>query len=376
MTKDAMDARTAPVAVWQILENLKGDDLVAWRVADVENRGSLEERNLDDLPLPFGWFVVAYTDEIGVGEVKPLHYFDQKLAMWRGQDGQVRIIDAFCKHLGANMAYGGRVQGNDLECPFHAWTYNEEGSVTSVPYAERIPPSAARKCAHQWPVAERNNFIWVWYHPNGEAPKWEVEEFEETKDPNWTAYDKHEWIVYGPVQNMAENGVDAAHFKYIHGTPNLPEYNFDFDGHRRTAVVAARMGTPKGEVDGTISYGTVGAGQSWTRFTGISETLMIAGITPISRDKTHVRFAFTQPKEEAEGPSAGLSKAMRREICKQLDQDKVVWDRQKYMPRPAICDGDGPILAFRSFFSQFYAEWQTDEDDQKIRKLNLSSNNS
>ena len=373
MTDETLDARTPPVAVWQLLENLMGEDLTAWRMAEVENRGSIEERNLDGLPLPFGWFVVSYADDIAVGEVKPLHYFDQKLAMWRGQDGQVRIIDAYCKHLGANLAYGGRVQGNDLECPFHAWTYNEEGAVTGVPYAEKIPPSAARPCERQWTVVERNKFIWVWYHPKGEAPKWDVDAFAETEDPTWTEYDRHEWIVHGPVQNMAENGVDAAHFKYIHGTQNLPDYDFDFDGHRRTAVVEARMGTPKGEVDGTISYGTVGAGQSWTRFTGISETLMIAGITPISRDKTHVRFAFTQPKVEAEGPSAGVSKAMRREICKQLDQDKVVWDRQKYMPRPSICDGDGPILAFRSFFAQFYAEWQEDGGDEKVRKLNMSS---
>jgi len=375
MTKDNMDARTAPVAVWQLLEGLRGQDLVDWRVAEVENRGSIEERNLDSLPIPFGWFVVGYSDDLKVGEVKPIHYFDQQLVMWRGEDGQVRIIDAYCKHLGANMAYGGRVQGNYLECPFHAWTYNEEGSVTSVPYAERIPPSAARKCDKQWAVVEENKFIWTWYHPLNEAPKWEVEAFSEVHNPDWTEYDRYDWIVYGPVQNMAENGVDAAHFKYIHGTPDLPDYDFDFDGHKRSAKVDAKMGTPKGEVDGTIAYGTVGAGQSWTKFTGISETLLIAGITPISQEKTHVRFAFTQPKEEANGPMAGLAKAMRNEICKQLDQDKVVWDRQKYMPRPSICDGDGPILPFRSFFSQFYAEWNTG-NDKSVTQLNLNKKQS
>ena len=357
------------VAVWQQLAGLRGQDLTDWRMSDVRNNASAAERNLDKLPIPFGWFMVAYSDELDKGQVMPLYYFGQDLALWRGEDGKPRIVDAFCKHLGAHMGYGGRVKGNALECPFHAWEYNEEGAVTHVPYAEKIPPSAARPCKTQWRVVEKNKQILVWYHPHDEAPKWDVEEFAQVHDPDWTNYDKYEWIVHGPVQNMAENGVDAAHFKYIHGTASFPDYDFEFDGHKRTASVDAKMQTPKGEVDGTIAYGTVGPGQSWTKFTGISETLMVAGITPIDQGKTHIRFAFTQPKSEAEGPMANLAKAMRREICRQLDQDKVVWDRQKYKPKPSICDGDGPILPFRKFFAQFYAEWG--DDGKNITKLKI-----
>ncbi len=357
------------VAVWQLLESLKGQDLIDWRMSRVRTEASDESRNLNALPLPFGWFMVAYSDELEIGGVMPLHYFGQELVLWRGEDGLPRVIGAYCKHLGAHMGYGGRVNGNALECPFHAWEYDGEGAVTKVPYAKKIPPSAARPCKAQWPTVEKNKQILVWYHPFGEAPKWEVEEFAQVHDPEWTDYDKYEWIVQGPVQNMAENGVDAAHFKYIHGTATFPDYDIEFDGHRRTASVDAKMPTPKGEVDGTIAYGTVGAGQSWTKFSGISETLMVAGITPIDQGRTHIRFAFTQPKSEAEGPMANLAKAMKREINRQLDQDKVVWDRQQYKPKPTICDGDGPILPFRKFFAQFYAEWG--DDTKNVTKLKM-----
>ena len=44
------------------------------------------------------------------------------------------------------------------------------------------------------------------------------------------------------------------------------------------------------------------------------------------------------------------------EVCRQLDQDKVIWDHQRYLPRPVICDGDGPILRFRQYYNQFYAD--------------------
>lgn len=355
----ANDARTAPVAVWQMLEKLKGDELRAWRIADLPNCPGAAERGID-LPMPFGWFVVGYSDELGVGQVKPLRYFGQELVMWRGEDNQVRVLEAYCRHLGAHLGYGGRVQGNDIECPFHAWQYNGEGCVTKIPYAKIIPPQAKHPCLRSWPVVERNRFIWAWYHPMKAAPSFEVDALAETSDPQWSDYEKHEWMVHGPLQTMAENGVDSAHFKYIHGTATMPDYDFKFDGVRRSASVNAKLGTPRGEVDGTISYGTVGAGQAWTRFTGICETLMVAGITPVAPDLTHIRFAFTQMKSQASGDRAGVSRALIRDICKQLDQDKVVWDRQMYRKQPLMCDGDGPIMGFRKYYSQFYAEWHSE----------------
>ena len=72
---------TAHVAVWEQLKGLKGDDLAAWRMNPVENRATVKERNLDTLPLPFGWFMVAYSDELAVGEVKPLYYFGRDLVL-------------------------------------------------------------------------------------------------------------------------------------------------------------------------------------------------------------------------------------------------------------------------------------------------------
>ena len=102
--KTATDARTAPVAVWQILEKLKGQDLIDWRMADVKGRASIAERNLD-IGFPFGWYPVMLASDLAVGEVKPLRYFSTDLAIWRGEDGQVRMVDAYCKHLGAHMGH-------------------------------------------------------------------------------------------------------------------------------------------------------------------------------------------------------------------------------------------------------------------------------
>lgn len=365
------DARTPPVAVWKVLEQLKGDALKEWRMAEVKNRASVAERNLD-IPYPFGWYVAVFSDELAIGDVRPLRYFDRDLVVWRGEDGAVRMLDAYCRHLGAHMGYGGRVKGDRLECPFHAWQYDGDGVVHDIPYARTIPPRVKRPCEHPWPVVEKNGCVWFWYHPEGAAPMWDVETLEEIGDPAWGPYDHHQWYVWGSLQNMAENGVDAAHFQFIHGTADFPDYELTSDGHRRTGVVNAPMSTPWGMVDGQIAYGTVGPGQSWTRFSGICDTLLVSAVTPVAKDQVHVRFAFTQRIADREGERAPVARGIIRNLCRQLDQDKVVWDRQRYLPDPAICDGDGPIAAFRTYYAQFYAEWQTDPEKRgRIASLNM-----
>lgn len=353
------DARTPPVLVWKMLENMSREELIEWRRSEPTDRASVEARNLD-MPFPYGWFPAMLSADLAVGEVKPLRYFATDLVVWRGEDGKVRMLDAYCKHLGAHMGYGGKVSGNLLECPFHSWKYNGEGVVEEIEYAKRIPPQVKRPCNRQWAVTEANRWIWFWYHPENVAPMWEVEHIPEATDPNWTDFEVFEWDVWGNLQNMAENGVDVAHFKYIHGAADMPSYEFEWpSAHERVARLFAKLGTPRGIVEGQISFKNIGPGQNYTRFTGICETLLVACITPIEKDHVVARFCFSQPREQKEGPGGGAARAIIKDICKQFDQDKVVWDRQKYMPQPLICDGDGPIGKFRNWYKQFYVEANT-----------------
>jgi len=65
-------------------------------------------------------------------------FVGQELAVFRDDRGTVHILDAYCPHLGANMAIGGRVKGSCLECPFHAWRFDgETGKCTDIPGARK-----------------------------------------------------------------------------------------------------------------------------------------------------------------------------------------------------------------------------------------------
>ena len=51
---------------------------------------------------PNGWFRVAYSADLAVGDLRALHYFGRDLVLFRGEDGRAHVLDAHCAHLGAH----------------------------------------------------------------------------------------------------------------------------------------------------------------------------------------------------------------------------------------------------------------------------------
>jgi 3-ketosteroid 9alpha-monooxygenase subunit A len=303
-------------------------------------------------PLPNGWFTLGYSNEVRPGQVIPLKYFNSDLVLYRSEAGEAHVLDAYCPHLGANIGQGGRVEGDTIRCPFHGWRFGADGACVEVPYAQRIPPKARLGA---WPLIERNGAIWVWRHAEGKPPSWEVPEIPEFSDRDWTAPDFYRWKVRTRNQEMAENAVDKAHFRYVHGTLDVPESVVTVDGVWRRSLNHSKMLTPRGPVDGCIDANSFGFGCGFTRFTGICETVLMASTTPIDEESCDIRFAFTQRKENGQKPVGGVGAAIIRDIVKQLNEDIPIWENKKYLDRPVLCDGDGPIAEFRRWCQQFYS---------------------
>lgn len=354
------NAYTARSENWERLKRLTEEERAAWRVADVPDRPSADERGLPTEYM-FGWYGVSLSDELAVGEVKSVRFFGKEMALWRGEDGQPRLIDAYCAHYGANMAVGGVVNGNLLECPFHAWRWDGDGSAKEVPYARVIPPQARRKnCIPSYPVQENSGIIWMWYHPDRVDPMWELLSVEEYGNPDWTPYEIYRWNVYTAIEHFADNAVDIAHFRYTHRTADMPKSEVKFDGFDRWSTSYAPMGTPKGMIEGTIAIHSRGPGQSVTRFNweGVAELILTAINTPIDRDNMLLIQCLMQPKAQAEGPAARVGQALMREIARQADEDKLILDRHKHVDPPLVCDGDGPFGRNRVYHNLFLASKQ------------------
>ncbi len=320
------------------------------------------------MPMPFGWFHVAYSDELQIGESKPIRYFGKELVLFRSETGNAVVLDAYCPHMGAHLGYGinqeaghgGRIDGDTIVCPFHAWKINDEGQVIEIPYAKNIPPKVNDKpCLKSWPVVEANECILVWYHPHDEAPHYDVVPIAELTDSReqWGELKRFKWIVKTHLQEIAENGSDPAHFKYVHQTATFPDTDVTFDGHKRFGVFRSKMKTPRGEINGCIDSMSNGPGQGFVRYTGICETIQLGHTTPIDDETCEVNFAFAQQKVNGETPQGGVHDALIADIRKQLEEDKPIWENKVYRALPILCDGDGPIFKFRKWMNQFYVDY-------------------
>jgi nitrite reductase/ring-hydroxylating ferredoxin subunit len=312
-------------------------------------------------PIPFGWFQVAWSADLKPGDVVPIEYFDRRLVAWRDEDGAAHVNDAFCPHLGAHLGYGGSVSGDDLVCPFHGWRFNAEGRNTLIPYSERTNKKA---CVQSFPVTERNGLVMAWYHPQADAPKWEIPEIPEFNDPdNFTPMETREYVIEAPWQDLAENGVDAAHFRYVHHTEVVPELeSYEMDGPFTKMRSLQKFPTPRGVVDGRIDADSFGPGFSLIRFSGIVDTVLMGCNTPLSANKCHMRFSFTVRKLGDDALSSTVGQAFVDEIHKQVQEDTPIWQNKAYLARPALADTDGPFTKFRKWASQFYAEGVDDSE--------------
>jgi nitrite reductase/ring-hydroxylating ferredoxin subunit len=292
------------------------------------------------MPVPNGWFAVAESAELAVGDVQPLYYFARDLVLYRGEDGAPHVLDAYCPHLGAHLAVGGRVEEGCLRCPFHGWRFDgTDGRCVEIPYArsERIPPKAK---ARAFPTVERNGLVWAWHHAKGEAPFYEVPQVPEMDDPDWLPPVLQEFEVAVACEDMAENNVDYAHFQFVHGSDAIPETDFVVDGtYKRTT-----------SNDGNFVREGFGLGLGLLRMAGF--TTFLSSTTPIDEEHVHVRWLFTAPRANGENAAAEAAELLGSGVS----QDIPIWENKIYRSQPVLTRGEKPILEQRRWARQFYSD--------------------
>lgn len=78
----------------------------------------------------------------------------QAIVLFRTTSGRVGAVAEACPHRRLSLAVG-RVQGEDLVCAYHGWSFDPEGAI-------RCPLMPARRQKHQaFQVCEAHGLIWV-----------------------------------------------------------------------------------------------------------------------------------------------------------------------------------------------------------------------
>jgi|GEM_PF-46285 len=306
------------------------------------------------LDFPEGWFQVAYSDDLAPGDVIAKRYFDRELVLFRTEDGAAQVFDAHCAHFGANLAVGGRVEGECIRCPFHAWAYGPDGRCVDIPYAQRIPKGAAVKA---WETRERSGIIYLWFSPANDQPTWEPPELPEHDDPEWRGYQRHHFVLPTTAQEVVENIFDVPHGQFVHDNAQgtaAADVDFSFADHR--ATVEFRLELPL--VGGKTTHITevYGLGVVTNHSTGHGTKAFLSTYTPIDANTLDVNFSFMTPKSTPDDPTGERSLASAQATVTLFAQDIPIWENKVYCPTPLFCDGDKVASQYRRWVRQFYAE--------------------
>jgi choline monooxygenase len=141
----------------------------------------------------------------------------------RDAEGKVRSFANACRHRGVRVADGGGT-AKRFTCPFHAWTYNLDGSLFKVPVAEAFEGMGfERKGLIELPVAEGYGLIVGRLRP---GPAVDVDdylgpglldEFAMLDFANWTPYSEpHVHPVEANWKVTLDTFRENYHFNILH----------------------------------------------------------------------------------------------------------------------------------------------------------------
>lgn len=208
------------------------------------------------------WYPVALSSSLEVGKVLGREIGDGRIVLYRGEDGIVRAMSPYCRHMGADLSISGEVIDNSIRCPFHHWSYGEGGRCNHIPSGDEIP---RRANLFQFACKEQFGLIWVFF---GEAPRYELQTFEDFDDTKHIAR-SYEVQLSGRLNcepwMFTTNVFDIVHLRFLHKINIVNSRAETLDPYRRRMSWDADLGEKGGgtwrheiHVFGTNSIRTMG----------------------------------------------------------------------------------------------------------------------
>jgi nitrite reductase/ring-hydroxylating ferredoxin subunit len=315
---------------------------------------------------PTGWFQFAWSAEVGSGDVRPMRYFDRDLVCYRGESGDLHVMDAYCLHLGAHLGHGGTVEGDAIRCPFHGWKWDGSGANCDIPYGQR---KSFNLQTTTYPVEEVDGIACMWFSPSGAQPHWKMPAVTAPKLPSdyfdiYPHCSRQDRLKIVP-QVVVENTIDFPHLKWVHrwdaGEPELVGY--EADGHRFTATMRGELKTPKGTSGLETTMNNYGVALSIAPIKGLRPMIQVISSIPVDADHCDVRMTMFVTVPDGEDPSEpdGLARGMVNAQAREaLDDrpgegDRNIWEHMRYVQRPPLVAEElGPTKAIRKWAAQFY----------------------
>lgn len=310
-------------------------------------------------PFPVGWFHVGRSTDLPPGELFERTFLGQQVVAFRTETGRPAVVEAFCPHLGANLARGGTVVGEALRCPFHSLRWSPEGACVGSDYPG---DPAYGEALRAYPTIERFGSLFAWHDPAGGEPTFDLPDLDLR---GWTDLAVTTLPLAVHVESVHENGVDTAHFGVVHGFAlsdfALAEHEHSFHSEFRFAVPGF---LPEGPPEIATFFDTDLFGLGYARSVNTAEEVglryrVLLLPTPTTAGRLDFTIATSVQRPEAGGRIGGMpveevAELMHRGAVGGVLQDQPIWEGLRYVERPRLVKGDGPIPRFRRWASRFH----------------------
>jgi 3-ketosteroid 9alpha-monooxygenase subunit A len=311
---------------------------------------------------PEGWFGIGWSSDFEVGKPAFIRYFGRDMVIYRGESGRLVVTHAYCPHMGARLDVGGKVDGDCLICPFHAWKWDPQGHNVDIPYAEKTM-KAKLKTYH---VAESGRVVWMWNSWRSETPGWDAPALDFLEDGYFwdDGASRRQWnnIRLTP-QMVAENIVDGPHIEYVHLAAEGGHIaSIEIEGPVFNVEVDQTFRTRRGPVVGKTHNASLGVGTQISDMQfGDYKVVNVLTTTPIEEDRCDMRASIfitlpegvAPPRSAAELPER-LQKLIRSHLDSQ-EQDIPLWETMIYEAHPLlVAEEIQGHVKLRRWAKQFY----------------------
>jgi phenylpropionate dioxygenase-like ring-hydroxylating dioxygenase large terminal subunit len=263
-----------------------------------------KRNNFSVARLPKAWYVATASGALKKTPISTT-ILGIPLVLFRDTSGTPKALIDRCPHRNAKLS-SGQVQGDNLQCRYHGWTFNKSGRCVDIPGFCDEPNNDARRVV-SFPVCEQDGYVWV--YPEADAqPQTKPEAFDLLHAKGYHAL-YFNYRVQATMHATLENILDVPHTAFIHkglfrSSANRQEIQaiirrseesveVEFVGEPRPGGLIGKMLAPSGGiVEHHDRFRLPSIAEVEYRLGSENHLLARNYLTPISDFETHVHLSL------------------------------------------------------------------------------------
>ena len=160
------------------------------------------------------WYPVILGRDLDPEKPEKVRILGQDLVVFRGADGNARVLSETCVHRGGSLS-GGKIKGDCIQCPYHGWQFDGAGQCRKIPSMGADAKIPGRTRIDAYPVEERYGIVFAFL---GDLPEQERPPIMPIPTYGQEGWRETHMVYEVPInyERSIENGIDPAHNEFVH----------------------------------------------------------------------------------------------------------------------------------------------------------------